>query len=70
MNGQLFTQDFLREGIKTTPVWETLPEATLDAFINQLQAIYLTTRADSTLNEAATEQEISLKYSTHSAGAT
>src|SRR6266446_2986374 len=61
MNGLLFTQDFLLEGIKSTPVWEKLPDPELDKFIAQLRSIYEPFRADSKLNEAATEQEIILK---------
>jgi hypothetical protein len=61
MNGQLFTQDFLDEGIKTTPPWENFPDADLDAFINRLHEIYAPFRSDSKLNEAGTEQEIIVK---------
>ncbi len=61
MNGQLFTQDFLRDGIKATPVWEALPDSELDAFGARLFAIYSPFDASSTLNEASTEQEIILK---------
>ena len=61
MNGQLFTQDFLKEGIKSTPVLEKLPDAELDRFIAQLRSIYAPFRDDSKLNEATTEQEILLK---------
>lgn len=61
MNGQLFTQAFLRDGIKTTPVWEALPDSELDAFAARLRAIYSPFDAGSTLNEASTEQEIILK---------
>ncbi len=58
MDGKLFSQDFLLEGIKTTPVWEALPEASLDAFIADLQHIYAPLTAESQLNEANTEADI------------
>ncbi len=64
MQGQLFTQDFLRDGIKATPVWENLPDAELDAFIAGLRGIYAPLRADANLNEAGTEQEIILRVLT------
>lgn len=34
MEGNLFSQDFLLDGIKTTPVWEGPSEAVLDAVID------------------------------------
>jgi hypothetical protein len=61
MQGQLFTSDFLAEGIKDTPVWKQLDDATLDAFIVRLKTIYSPFNADSRLNEATTENEIILK---------
>jgi len=56
MQGQLFTQDFLRHGIQETAPWQALDDAALDAFIARLRAIYASFKADSVLNEAQTEQ--------------
>jgi hypothetical protein len=61
MNGQLFTQDFLLNGIRTTPVWTALDEATFDAFAKQLRAVYGPYTTASVLNEAITEDEIIVK---------
>ncbi|NOT20304.1 MAG: restriction endonuclease [Sideroxydans sp.] len=58
MDGKLFSQDFLLDGIKTTPVWEALPEASLDTFIADLKNIYAPLAADSKLGEADTESEV------------
>lgn len=56
MQGQLFTQDFLRHGIRDTPPYQSLDEATLGRFRGALQTVFEPLRADSTLNEAQTEQ--------------
>jgi hypothetical protein len=56
MQGQLFTQDFLLRGICDTPPFQTLDAATLARFRDALIAVYTPLRADSTLNEAQTEQ--------------
>ena len=61
MNGLLFTQDFLLDGIKTTPLWTALPESVLDEFIADLRRVYASCQGDSALNEAMTESEIILK---------
>src|SRR5262245_49776961 len=61
MQGQLFTSDFLLEGIKDTPVWKELTEAALDSFGEELGKIYRPFDADSRLNESTTESEILLK---------
>lgn len=61
MQGQLFTSDFLTDGIKDTPVWKQLDDAALDAFITHLRVIYDPFKADSHLNEAETEDEIIVK---------
>lgn len=58
MNGQLFTQDFLLNGIRSTPVWAALDDAMLDAFSEQLRAVYSQYTTESVLNEAITEDEI------------
>ena len=56
MQGQLFTQDFLLRGIRDTPPFQALDQAALTRFRRALGAIYNRLRADSTLNEAQTEQ--------------
>ncbi len=58
MDGKLFSQDFLLDGIKTTPVWEALPEDALDIFIGDLKRIYAPLAAGSQLNEANTEADV------------
>ena len=58
MDGKLFSQDFLLDGIKTTPVWEAFPDAAFDTFIVDLQRIYAPLTATSQLNEANTEADI------------
>ncbi len=58
MDGKLFSQDFLLDGIKTTPVWEKLSDDALGAFIRDLKHIYAPLTADSQLNEANTEADI------------
>ena len=58
MDGKLFSQDFLLDGIKTTPVWEALPDTSLDIFISDLQRIFSPLAVDSQLNEANTEADI------------
>lgn len=56
MQGQLFTQDFLQRGIRDTPPYLALDDATLLRFREALREIYALLRADSALNEAQTEQ--------------
>ena len=58
MEGKLFSQDFLLDGIRTTPVWEALPDADFDTFLNDLKRIYAPLTAGSQLNEANTEADI------------
>ncbi|MDP2761281.1 MAG: Eco57I restriction-modification methylase domain-containing protein [Sideroxyarcus sp.] len=58
MDGKLFSQDFLLDGIKTTPVWEALPDEALNIFIADLQRIYAPLATNSQLNEANTEADI------------
>jgi hypothetical protein len=52
---KLFSQDFLFDGIRSTPVWEALTDATLGAFHADLKKIYAPLVADSSLNEANTD---------------
>ncbi len=56
MQGQLFTQDFLRFGIRQTPPYEALDPTTHSSFVARLQGIFQRLGAASTLNEAQTEQ--------------
>ena len=58
MEGKLFSQDFLLDGIRTTPVWEALPDTAFDVFLGNLKRIYAPLTADSQLNEANTEADI------------
>ncbi|MGK2951537.1 MAG: Eco57I restriction-modification methylase domain-containing protein [Thiobacillus sp.] len=58
MEGKLFSQDFLLDGIRSTPVWEALPDAALDAFRDSLTRIYAPLTTDSQLNEANTEADV------------
>ena len=58
MQGQLFTQDFLLRGICETPPYQALDDASLDRFHAALKAIYRPLDADSTRNEAQTEQAV------------
>ncbi len=55
MQGQLFTQDFLTRGIKETPPYQALDDATFARFKAALQATLAGLDAASTLNEAQTE---------------
>ena len=41
MQGQLFTSDFLRDGICGTPAWKQLDTPVIDAFIKALNAHFL-----------------------------
>src|SRR3990172_970089 len=61
MNGQLFTQDFLVSGIAQSPVWKSLSDASLDAFVKALRAVYQPFSASRRPNEATTEKEILVK---------
>ncbi len=58
MQGKLFTQDFLREGIKETDAWKCLDSNELTRFRARTGAIFDTFPADSQANEAVTETEI------------
>lgn len=58
MQGKLFTQDFLREGIQETDAWQRLDPADLAQFRARIEAIFGAFPADSQANEAVTETEI------------
>jgi hypothetical protein len=59
MQGQLFTSDFLREGIRATPGWNTA-EPGFVAFREAVGPIFSGVSANTTLNEAQTEDELIL----------
>ena len=53
-----FSSDFLLRGIQETNAWQDISDAALDTFIDRLRTHYAPFRADSTLNEAQTEDEL------------
>ncbi|MEO5655942.1 MAG: hypothetical protein ABIR00_08180, partial [Nitrosospira sp.] len=58
MEGKLFSQDFLLEGIRSTPAWEALTDELIDTFLRDLKGIYSHITTTSQLNEANTEADI------------
>lgn len=58
MQGQLFTQDFLMRGVQGTPPYQDLQDTSFGAFQSTLQGIFAGLDADSTINEAQTEQQV------------
>ncbi|TVR66932.1 MAG: restriction endonuclease, partial [Candidatus Competibacteraceae bacterium] len=58
MQGKLFTQDFVREGIQETDAWQRLDADELARFRARIEAIFGAFPADSQANEAVTETEI------------
>jgi hypothetical protein len=58
MNGKLFTQDFLSEGIALTEAWGNLKEETFSNFRSEIEKIFLSGFGKGNFNEAATESEI------------
>ena len=56
MQGQLFTQDFLRQGIREIPPCQAFNEAAFTACRSAMAAIFAPLRADTHLNEADTER--------------
>jgi len=58
VQGQLFSSDFLLRGIQETDAWRGLSDTALDTFIDRLRTHYAPFKADSTLNEAQTEDEL------------
>ncbi len=58
MEGKLFSQDFLLDGIRSTPVWETLPDTEFGVFFDDLKRIYAPLTISSQLNEANTEADV------------
>ena len=57
MQGQLFTSDFLLEGIRATKGWNDSEAGFID-FRRALQALAARFESDLVLNEAQTEAEI------------
>ena len=58
MQGKLFTQDFLCEGIQETDAWQRLDAGEQARFRARIEAIFGAFPADSQANEAVTETEI------------
>lgn len=58
MDGKLFSQNFLLDGICATPAWETLPDHVLNDFLARFQLIYAQLNSSSQLNEANTEADV------------
>ncbi|MFN5154720.1 MAG: Eco57I restriction-modification methylase domain-containing protein, partial [Betaproteobacteria bacterium] len=56
MQGQLFTQDFLRHGIRETPPYQALGAEAAAAFEQRLRDIFAGLTAETVMNEAQTEQ--------------
>jgi hypothetical protein len=56
MQGQLFTQDFLRHGIRETPPYQAFTEEAAADFEQRLRGIFAGLAADTVMNEAQTEQ--------------
>ncbi|TBR09880.1 MAG: hypothetical protein EPO47_04860 [Rugosibacter sp.] len=54
MDGKLFSQDVLLDGVKTTPVREALADDAPSLFTTELQRIYAPLTAGSRLSEAST----------------
>jgi hypothetical protein len=56
MQGQLFTQDFLRHGIRETLPYQSFTGEAAAAFEQRLRAIFAGLSAETVMNEAQTEQ--------------
>ena len=61
MEGKLFSQDFLTQGIAETKPWQAINPAEFDIFKENLEKIFQPYDAISLLNEANTEAEIIVK---------
>ncbi|MEO6967760.1 MAG: hypothetical protein ABI132_04790 [Rhodanobacteraceae bacterium] len=59
MHGQLFTSDFLRDGIRETSGWASA-ETEFGVFRAAVQKVFVEVQPDFALNEAQTEDEIIL----------
>jgi hypothetical protein len=58
VRGQLFTEDFLREGIRQTRAWGTLDPAAVERFASRLRELFAAFPVGGTPNEAVTEHEL------------
>ena len=58
MQGSLFTQDFLKEGITETEVWRALEEPALTEFHARVSATFEAFPLDGHPNEAVTERNL------------
>ncbi len=58
MQGKLFSQDFLWEGIKETPAWKQIDAAAWQRLRQRLNGIFAPFAAAGQVNEAVTEAEI------------
>lgn len=58
MEGKLFSQDFLGEGIRSTPSWESQSDSALQSFTGDIKRIYAPFTAESSENEQNTITEI------------
>src|SRR5450830_566711 len=58
IEGKLFSQDFLAQGITETATWQQIADQDLDAFQASLISIFQPFTASSVLNEANTESDI------------
>ncbi|MDI1309175.1 MAG: Eco57I restriction-modification methylase domain-containing protein [Methylotenera sp.] len=61
MEGKLFSQNFLTQGIVETKPWQTITASEFDTFKQSLENIFAPYDATSQLNEANTEAEIIVK---------
>ena len=61
MEGKLFSQNFLTQGIVETKPWRAINSAEFEAFKQALEKIFQPYDAASQLNEANTEAEIIVK---------
>jgi len=60
MRGRLFTKEFLEQGIRDTPEWESISDAAVERLVAKLRTIIEAALRRRGLNEAVTEQEVIL----------
>src|SRR5581483_12247513 len=60
-HGTLFTEDFLKEGIRQTPDWQEFRDADFQAADTSLKEIFAPFSVGATHNEADTEERIIYK---------
>jgi hypothetical protein len=58
VNGQMFTTEFLVEGIKDTPQWKAVPDADVATFVNAARTIFAQIPPGARENESVTEEHI------------